>query len=106
MAHDEFADFTADVQAMQWEHVALAPDPAEVAAIDQELPQDWLQSLEDQELDPFEDLYTMSDEDLRAEVSDSVQALDLDIQAAIDEIKGPDMNLDITLPDHDFDFGR
>ncbi len=108
MAHDEAADLAAQVQAMQWEHVALAPDPAEVEALDKEMPQEWLTELEQQEteLDPFADLYEMSDQELQAEVGESIEALGIDVDALIDEIKGPEIELDLAPPDHDFDFGR
>lgn len=46
MNQDELQALEATAQAMHWENVSLSPSPTDVQALDQQLPAEWVQTLE------------------------------------------------------------
>jgi hypothetical protein len=109
----EFEQLEMDVHAMQWEHVSLEPDPADVQRADQELPAEWTQTLEpehDTEYTPDEldDLLhsdvELPEGDIDANAEQALDQLDIDLDAIAQE-RDFDLEIDIQ-PEQGFDFGR
>ena len=95
------------VRGMSWETVTLEPDPAEVEAIDRQVPLEWTQTLEydhgqefDQEiLDP---LLALSDEELQERVRETLAELDINVREVMQELD----TLEQDRADQHLDFDR
>jgi len=92
---------------MSWETVTLEPDPAEVEEIDRQVPPEWMQTLEhdqeqafDQEvLDP---LLVLSDEELQEQVREALTELDINVHEVMQELDTPEQDR----ADQHLDFDR
>ena len=116
----DIAQLEQFMQTMQWDTVSLTPDQREVHIIDQAISQEWLQTLEAEREELFEQevlepLYTktipelnelleISQGDIIENARESLQSFDFDIDVIMQEVETIDITLDITI-DHD-DFGR
>jgi|SRR5579883_2534242 len=79
------------VASMQWERVALEPDPEIVAEIDEELPDAWLQTLENTvalelEQEVLQPIQSLSEEELNERVRNVIEELDIDMQEIMQEL--------------------
>src|SRR5258708_7477084 len=105
--NEDHSSIEQTVRDMPWETVALEPNPAEVEAIDQQVPPEWTQTLEhdqeqafDQEvLDP---LRSLSDEELQQRVRETLAELDINVHAVMQELD----TLEQDRVDQDLDFDR
>lgn len=119
---NNFDELEAALHDMDWEQVSLEPDSREVEALDQQLPDAWLSSLEreaafDREiLDP---LLTMSDQELQQQLvipegdidqnaHQALAELEFDVEGLLREIERQEQameSLERAERDRD-DFGR
>jgi len=103
--------FELAIDQMEWSEVSLEPDPAVVEAIEQEVPGEWLQSLEAPDLEAafdqevLEPLSRMTDEELNTQVREVISELDIDVETIMRELDTPDLERDHSL-DPDLDVGR
>src|SRR5436853_4986175 len=79
------------VRDMSWETVALEPDPAEVEAIDRQIPPEWTQTLEhdqEQEFDQqvLDPLRSLSDDELQERVRETLAELDINVHKVMQEL--------------------
>ena len=93
-------------QEIALQRASLTPDPSEVAAIEQELPQAWQQDLHMLELEQeieekvLEPLYGKSLSELNEGVRQVVEELDIDVEALMQEVEEPDISIEMHI-DHD-----
>lgn len=105
--NEDHSSIEQTVRGMSWETVTLEPDPAEVEAIDRQVPPEWIQTLEhdqqqafDQEvLDP---LLALSDEELQQRVRETLVELDINVHEVMQELDTPGQDR----ADQDLDFDR
>ena len=85
------------VRDMSWETVALEPDPAEVEAIDRQIPPEWTQTLEhdqEQEFDQqvLDPLRSLSDDELQERVRETLTELDINVHEVMQELDTPEQD--------------
>src|SRR6184192_2727300 len=95
------------VGEMPWETVALEPDPAEVEAIDRQVPPEWTQTLEHDQEQAFDQevlnpLLTLNDEELQQQVREALTELDINIHEVMQELDIPGQHR----ADQQLDFDR
>jgi hypothetical protein len=96
------------VHDLSWEMVALEPDPAEVEAIDRQVPPEWTQTLEhdqEQEFDQevLDPLLALSDDELQEQVREALIELDMNMHEIMKELDAPEQQQADQHLDLDFD---
>jgi hypothetical protein len=99
------------VRAMEWETVSFEPSQAEVQALDQQLPAEWVQPLEQEAEFSQDELQALMDAPLDVPEGDidknahqALSELDVDMQAIMQELDhAPALDLpEISHDEHDF----
>ena len=114
MNQDDIQAVDAVLQRMQWGDVSLSPSPEEVAALDQQLPADWLQLLEQEpqfSKEALEDLLRapldIPEGDIDANARQALRELDIDVEAIIRELDHePPLDIPKDVDHNHDDFGR
>jgi hypothetical protein len=109
---DPLDQLEASVEAMQWKHVSLSPEPSEVQALDQQLPAEWTQQLspeidrqEEQDQSLLDMPLEVPEGDISQNAAQAMSELGIDAQSVMQEL---DQAPSHDLPEihHDYDFGR
>src|SRR5579859_7900979 len=104
-------DLEEKVYAMGWERVSLEPAAADVQALDQELPPEWLTLREPEQAFTHEELDALMKEpldipagDLNEHTRQALHELDTDMNALMQEVDVPEVGK--LEQDHSTDFER
>ncbi|QBD80457.1 hypothetical protein EPA93_32590 [Ktedonosporobacter rubrisoli] len=109
MTQDELDALEASVQTIGWERVTLSPSQAEVQALDQQVPPEWLQPLErDFSQEEVQALLQapleIPEGDIEENARQALNELGVDVQEIMQELdQAPTLEVPSDLdPDHDW----